>query len=135
MPFIRYELGDAVTQGSEACACGAPFSTLLKIRGRELDYFVKKNGQLFHPYILSDALKPGAFRWLGKYRIVQESLTQVRLTAEARPKPTREDITATIDAARRVLGDDVHFIIDIVDELQHDPSGKYRIYQSKVSRN
>jgi len=135
MPFIRYELGDTITQGRDRCPCGAPFSTLLKIRGREVDYFVTSDGQLLHPFILADALKPSAFRWVGKYQIVQETLTDVALTAETKHAPTQEELDAAVTAARRVLGHDVRFSINLVNELKPDPNGKLRIYHSKVARN
>jgi phenylacetate-CoA ligase len=34
MPFIRYNLGDIVVQGSAQCGCGSPFSTIRSIKGR-----------------------------------------------------------------------------------------------------
>jgi len=34
MPFIRYELADMVTVGSEACSCGEPFATIRRVSGR-----------------------------------------------------------------------------------------------------
>jgi phenylacetate-CoA ligase len=134
MPFIRYELGDTITAGSERCPCGAPFSTLLRIEGREVDYFVTSGGSLIHPFILADAMKPAAIRWVGRYQIVQETVHEVKMTAVARDQPTQEEMRGVLSAARSVLGDDVSFSIDLVKDLKLDPNGKHRIYRSKVRR-
>ena len=49
MPFVRYRLGDVVTQSSGTCACGQPFSTIRTIQGRMIDYFPLPSGRLMHP--------------------------------------------------------------------------------------
>ena len=72
MPFIRYRLGDLVTQGDAPCACGAPFSTIFTVQGRMLDYFPLANGRLFHPYELVMIILEHGGGWIGQYQLTQE---------------------------------------------------------------
>jgi phenylacetate-CoA ligase len=135
MPFIRYELGDMVTQGDDTCACGAPFSTLHDIRGRVVDYFKMPDGRMLHPYLIADALKPHALRWVGRYQLVQESVNQIVLTAVPQAQPMAEELDAAREAVQRVTGDAVSFSIDLVSHIDPGPTGKHRIYRSKVIRD
>jgi phenylacetate-CoA ligase len=132
MPFIRYRLGDVVTQGQDACSCGQPFSTLGRIQGRVVDYFTMPDGALLHPYVLAAALKDRGLQWVAQYQLIQESERSIVLKAVPLMPPAEEDIAAMKCNVESVIGNSVSFDIEIVDRLDLEDRGKFRVYRSLV---
>jgi phenylacetate-CoA ligase len=135
MPFIRYQLGDIVTAGTDTCPCGQPFSTLRRIRGRVVDFFTLPDGRSLHPYEIAAAFKSEALRWVGQYQLVQETLNRIVFTVVPVFAPAPEAIASVKSAVQRVIGPDVTFDINLVDRLDLGPNGKFRIYRSLVQRD
>jgi phenylacetate-CoA ligase len=132
MPFIRYRLGDLVTQGEPACPCGAPFSTICTVQGRMLDYFPLANGRLCHPYELVMLILDQGTRWIGQYQLTQERRDRVVLRVVPRLSPTPEDIAGLEGAARETLGPGVEFQVVLVPEIPLEVTGKFRVSRSLV---
>jgi phenylacetate-CoA ligase len=132
MPFIRYRLGDVATQGRDSCLCGQPFSTLGKIQGRVVDYFTMPNGALLHPYQLAAALKDKGLRWVAQYQLIQQNERNIVLKAVPLIPPAEDDIAEMKRSAESVLGNSVAFDIEIVDRLDLEDRGKFRVYRSLV---
>lgn len=132
MPFIRYRLGDVATQGQDSCLCGQPFSTLGKIQGRVVDYFTMPDGALLHPYQLAASLKDEGLRWVAQYQLIQQSERSIILKAVPRVQPAEGDIAEMKRNVESVLGNSVSFDIEIVDRLDLEDRGKFRVYRSLV---
>jgi phenylacetate-CoA ligase len=133
MPFIRYRLGDIITVGRETCTCGLPFSTLLQVRGRVVDYFRLHGGRLIHPFRIAAALKSEMLDWVSRYQIVQESLDRIVLTAVPTRTPAEETMAGMRRAVHELVGDRVRVDVALVDEIRTDASGKFRVYRSMVT--
>ena len=132
MPFIRYRLSDVVTRGRDECGCGQPFSTLRRIQGRVVDYFTLPTGALVHPYEIAAALKDRGMAWVGQYQLIQESVSRVVLKAVPLRQPSADDLNEMKASGQAVVGRDVAFDIDVVDELSLEEKGKFRVYRSLV---
>lgn len=132
MPIIRYQLGDIVTRGPTHCACGSPFSTLAAIQGRMNDYFPLPDGRRLHPYQIGSAVWTAAYEWMHQYQVVQETCHRVAMRIVPRRNPTGDEITAVTRAVGDVLGPEVEFTVDLVDDIHDEINGKYRIYRSLV---
>lgn len=133
MPFIRYRLGDLVTKGDSPCACGAPFSTVLTVQGRMLDYFPLAGGRLLHPYELVAIIVKHAGRWIGQYQIAQERPDRVVVRATPLACPARAEVAALERAARDCLGPGIEFEIGLfAQELPPEINGKFRMARSFV---
>jgi phenylacetate-CoA ligase len=132
MPFIRYRLGDLVTQGEAPCPCGAPFSTILTVQGRMVDYFPLPDGRLFHPYELVTIILDLAIRWIGQYQLTQERLDRVVLRVAPLATPSPAEVAGLEQAARARLGPGVEFQILLVSELPVEVNGKFRVSRSLV---
>jgi phenylacetate-CoA ligase len=132
MPFIRYRLGDLVTQGETACACGAPFSTIFTVQGRMLDYFPLANGRLVHPYELVMIILNHGTRWIAQYQLTQERRDRVVLRVVPRASPSPEDIASFGRAAREHLGPGVEFHVMLVSDVPLEGNGKFRVSRSLV---
>ena len=133
MPFIRYRLGDLVTQGDTACPCGAPFSTIFTVQGRMVDYFPLANGRLFHPYELVMIIIDRGTRWIGQYQLTQERRDRVILLVVPRLSPPPEDIAGLEVAARETLGPGIEFQVVLVPEIPLEVTGKFRVSRSLVA--
>ena len=130
-PFIRYRTGDVAVLGTEACACGRGLPLLQKIQGRTTDFVVAADGTVMHGlalvYVLRDLPE------VRQFKIVQESLARLRilLVTDAPLVPALErDIAAKMKAR---LGRSVEVVIERVDAIAPERSGKYRYVVSQVT--
>ncbi|MCL6417418.1 AMP-binding protein [Aestuariirhabdus sp. Z084] len=131
-PFVRYRTGDLARLSPGACPCGRGLPLLESIEGRTTDFLMARDGTVLHAlsliYILRDL---DAVR---EFRIVQESLDEIRLQLV-----TSSDYSATveetiIEGVRQRLGD-VQVIIERLEELPRERSGKFRYVSSKLTAN
>jgi phenylacetate-CoA ligase len=132
MPFIRYRLGDIVTQGEDTCACGLNYSTISKIQGRMIDYFPLPEGRVIHPYEVLPLLRRGPEAWFRQYQMIQERKDRILFRAVAPEAPRQEDLEDIERAVEAWLGPGVEFKIVLVPDILPDPSGKYRVSRSLV---
>ncbi len=133
MPFIRYRLGDVAVAGSQGCACGSVFSTLREIRGRVLDYVVLGDGRHIHPYQIIRLLVHADKPWVRQYQLVQESVGRIVLKVAPFGTPEPETLENLEREIRAVTGGHTRFRIDLVGEIQREPSGKFKVFKSLVS--
>jgi phenylacetate-CoA ligase len=126
MPFIRFQLGDVVTKGADACACGQPFSTIRNVQGRMIDYFPLPDGRLLHPYELVDTMLVLA-PWIREYQLVQQRKERVVLRVVPATPPAPPDLAGLHNALSARLGAGVQFEIELATEIQRDASGKFRV--------
>ncbi len=123
-PFIRYRTGDIGVLGSAACPCGRGLPLLQDIQGRSTDFVVAANGTVMHGlsliYILRDL--PG----VKSFKVVQESraLTRVLLVTERNFAP--EAVARIVSGFKQRLGEEVSVVVDLVDNIPAEKSGKFR---------
>jgi len=132
MPFIRYRLGDLVTQGDPSCPCGAPFSTIFTVQGRMLDYFPLPDGRVLHPYSLVMVILDHGKRWIGQYQLTQERRDRVVLRVVPQVTPSNGDIASFEGAAREHLGPGIEFQVTLVPDIPPEANGKFRVSRSLV---
>lgn len=99
MPLVRYRLGDSVMRGPDRCECGAPYSTLLAIRGRTIDTFELEGGALVHPWEILNAVRSD-LGWVRQFQLVQVSRRHLELRVVVRENPAWE-VEERMSAAAR----------------------------------
>ena len=130
-PFIRYRTGDIGVLGMAPCACGRSLPLLQSIEGRSTDFVVAADGTVLHGlcliYILRDL--PG----IKAFKVVQESrqLTRVLLVKD-------DDFSAVggaqiINGFKQRLGAEVDVVVDLVDTIPAEKSGKFNYIVSHVA--
>jgi phenylacetate-CoA ligase len=133
MPFIRFEIGDIATRGANPCRCGWQGSTIAQLRGRMLDMFPLPGGREIHPYrivfIIIQYLADRVFQ----YQLIQESMDRVVLYMVPTPGTTITGFEELTSAVEGLLGDDVRFEIRVVDAIDFEQSGKFRVSRSRVT--
>jgi phenylacetate-CoA ligase len=129
MPLIRYEIGDTGEILAERCPCGRGLPLMRPTWGRSADYLALVDGTVITPYDMTCAIEhlPGLLR----YQIIQWAIDRV----EVRVLPG-DGFTATVaDQIRAALRPVLHGLeaeVRIVDEMTHEPSGKFRIVRSEL---
>jgi phenylacetate-CoA ligase len=131
MPFIRYRLGDEVTRGPEPCPCGLPFSTLSRIRGRMTDYLRLPGGREIYAASMAYVFQK-RLDWIRQYEMEQAREDDVTLRAVCRGVPPPEALSSLERDIAGLLGPGVRFRVELVDELNPGPRGKFRILRSHV---
>lgn len=130
-PFLRYGLGDEVTRGPDVCPCGKPFPTLKEISGRAIDYLRLPGGRDLFASALAIIVYKHA-PWIERYEIVQEREDNVVLRAVPEVPPRPEELRKLKDLALERVGAGVEFRIDLVQDIQPGPGGKFRIFRTKL---
>lgn len=129
MPLIRYELGDSGVLLDGPCPCGRGLPLMQPTLGRCVDYFVLADGVTITPYDLTCAIEhlPG----LARYQIIQRSRRRVEVLVEpgAGFEPS---VGGAIQSALRSVLHGLTPEVSVVDRLQHEPSGKFRIVRSDL---
>lgn len=129
-PFVRYRTGDVGILAHEPCACGRGLPVLKEVQGRSTDFVVARDGTVMHGLALIYTLRdlPGVQR----FKIEQLSLdeTRVRVVADESFDTAAEQRIVRDFTAR--LGDGVRVVVERVDVLESEASGKFRYVLSHV---
>lgn len=123
-PFIRYRTGDIGVIGSAPCQCGRGLPLLKDIQGRSTDFVVASDGTVMHGLSLIYVLRDLA--GVKSFKVVQESrvLTRVLLVVDEKFVP--QTIVQIVSSFKNRLGGDVSVVVDLVDEIPPESSGKFR---------
>ncbi|MCL4738369.1 MAG: AMP-binding protein [Burkholderiaceae bacterium] len=130
-PFIRYRTGDVAVMDDRRCACGRGLPMLKEIQGRTTDFVVAADGTVMHGlaliYILRDL--PG----VRAFRIEQESLLRTRILVVTDGALREETALHIVTSAQARLGRGVEVIVERVDCIAPERSGKFRYVVSHVA--
>jgi phenylacetate-CoA ligase len=128
MPLIRFRLGDLVTKGSRTCRCGQPFSTIRSIQGRMIDYFVLPGNRIVHPYELGVVKVP----WIREFQVTQEQVDSVLMKVVPFYRPSTQETASLIQSVIELVGPEVKFRVEVVQEIPMEANGKFRVFRSHV---
>lgn len=123
-PFIRYRTGDIGVLGASLCSCGRGLPLLKDIQGRSTDFVVAADGTVMHGlsliYILRDLTGVKSFK------VVQETraLTRVLLVTDEGFAP--DAVARIVSGFKQRLGADVSVVVDLVESIPAEKSGKFR---------
>jgi len=129
-PFIRYRTGDVGVLDDQVCPCGRGLPVLKEIQGRTTDFVVAQDGTVMHGlaliYVIRDL--PG----VKEFKIVQESLDLVRVVLAADGAFTAAMEEGIRFGMRARLGPGVQVVIERVESVPKEASGKFRYVVSRV---
>jgi phenylacetate-CoA ligase len=132
MPFIRYRLGDIATRGEHHPTCSVPFSSIRSIQGRMIDYFPLPDGRVIHPYQILYSFIGGRDSWIRQYQLLQEREDRIVLRVQPAQTPDPEHVAALMKSVLSLLGPQVEFRVQLVDDIPLEESGKFRPSRSLV---
>lgn len=131
-PFIRYRLGDIATKGLSACHCGKPFSTIRSIQGRMLDYFPLPGGGLMHPYEILAKVHNVTSPWIRQYQLLQDREDRIVMRVVPIDTFPTNELAEIEKEINRLVGKNTEFYIRLVDKIDFEQSGKFRVSRSLV---
>ncbi len=132
MPLIRYRTGDMVRLSDEPCPCGRSLRRVEISGGRMLDFVVTSQGRWVGGVAFIYTLR--GIRGVVKFQIHQEQVGAIiaRIVVDDDFQPNGADEIKRVLALR--LGCEDRIDVEIVDDIQPSPSGKYRPVISKVAQ-
>lgn len=133
-PFIRYATGDVVTLAPDSPPSGSAGMRLAHLQGRRLDVVRRPDGSaVFWPQLIDETLwsRPDVADAVGGYQFVQARTGELRVLLQPRnevvPMGLLREIEARVGAA---LGPEVRIELEQVDDIPHEPNGKFRAIRS-----
>jgi len=137
MPFIRYRMGDRGSMSEDRCDCGRPYPLVGGVVGRSGQSFVRKDGTLIIPDVLTNIIAgESEIPDVRKFQVVQEAHDHIVVRfipergTEGIPSALRDKITARISEIMHAPCR-VDFVVE--DRIETAPSGKYFYAGSKVT--
>lgn len=129
-PFIRYRTGDIGALDDRACGCGRGLPLLREVEGRTTDFVYAADGTPMHAlaliYVLRDL--PG----IAQFKVVQESLQRVSVSVVPDAAYGEAVAERVRGGLRQRLGAGVDVVVEVVDVIPPERSGKFRYVVSQV---
>ncbi len=133
-PLIRYKIGDKVVMAdpAERCACGSSHPIVTEIQGRGTDYLVSRTSGKFTAIYLS-LVSEEFMNSVRRMQFVQDSIDQIDILVEADEHYRPEMNQIIVDKLKYSFGEDMKFVVSVVDEIPKEPSGKYRFIKNNLA--
>ncbi len=134
MPLIRYNIRDLTARQPNRCSCGRGLPVFELVSGRKINLLQATDGSYVHAmafyYIIEDLVAQG--RAAIQLQAIQESSKKIRLNIVKNYSILDEDIRELIMRLKMRFGEDMHFEIHWVDELEREKSGKLFITKNLI---
>jgi phenylacetate-CoA ligase len=129
-PFIRYCVGDRGILSNDPCKCGLNLPVMKSILGREADVIKTRSGG-----ILSDAIFEYIFKTgIDAYRAIQTKIDHIEIWIVTNTDFTTQHHNLFLKELRSHTQGEIEFTLHLVDVLPRDPSGKLRLFVSRISK-
>lgn len=132
MPFIRYQIGDAVERLSGTCPCGSPLRRLGLIHGRVADLFLTSHEK---PRIMSPLLVDKLFekiRGIKFYRLIKKKSGKYEISYIPSLYFKESDLALVNERAKDCLGNQAEITFKKKAFFRPEPSMKFRFSFSEV---
>lgn len=130
-PIIRYRTGDIVTLSRETCSCGRSLSSIKISGGRAVEFVVTRAGKWVVGYSFIYIAR--SVKGIVKFQVIQEKIGEICIRLAVDHQFPKDGVDQVKAKATQRLGGDDEIIVEIVDDIQPAPSGKYRPVISKVA--
>ncbi|HEX8873850.1 MAG TPA: AMP-binding protein [Nitrosospira sp.] len=130
-PFIRYRTGDMGMLDNALCGCGRGLPLIKEIQGRSTDFLVARDGKVMHGLALIYVLRD--IPQVRNFKIIQESLELTRVCVVPDGKLSSAVIERIEHGFKARLGQGVEIVIEEMEQIPTEKSGKFRYVMSKVS--
>lgn len=129
MPFIRYNVGDNATWGSEKCTCGRHSAILLNIEGRNEDHVITpENTSIVRFGFLFRNTKN-----IEECQVVQYKLGEVTFRIVKRDTFSIKDEVSLKEKVREWISPTILVNFEYVDEIERTDSGKFKAVVSYLN--
>ena len=130
MPFIRYKIGDMGIYEAGQCSCGRGLPVLREVVGRVSDFLVTVDGQFVHSaffeYVFQ--VKPEVVH----YQVYQPDREHLVVRLVCRQSVDSAWLEGVRSELRARFGEAMQISLQVVDDIELTPAGKYRFVISEV---
>ncbi len=123
-PFVRYRTGGIGVLDDKQCACGRGLPILKEIQGRTTDFVVSQSGSVMHGLALIYVLRE--ITSISEFKIVQETKDHTNIFLIVDNEFTASDKLEIIKGFKARLGEQVEIVIECVEKIPAEKSGKFR---------
>ncbi len=130
MPLIRYEVGDTGIPIDDECPCGRGLPLMKSIEGRVDKFIELPSGRLVPPTSFLDIDEvPG----IGQFQVIQQKKDRIVVKLVAGIGFLKTTPLQVQGLVERIVGDEAHVDIKLVDRIPREKSGKITVVKSFVS--
>jgi phenylacetate-CoA ligase len=125
MPFIRYQVEDVGVPTNRKCSCGRGLPLMERVSGRIADFLIKGDGtRVAGISLIENTLTriPG----IEQMQIIQESIEVIRIKLIPGVQFNDENKNILKQYFKSLFGNSTSVLIEIVEEIKPEKSGKYR---------
>jgi phenylacetate-CoA ligase len=134
MPLVRYKIEDRGIFSKKECSCGRGLPLLEKVEGRIRDNFINKFGDYINGGVFIDLFY---FKTnIKQCQIIQEAVDYIVINLVLIDKTKLKDMDRYFkennQKIMKIMGHETKIKYNIVDEINHSPSGKFLYTFSRV---
>lgn len=134
-PLIRYDIGDQVKFKEGECSCGSSHPLVEEVKGRMVDYLESPDGKKVSLSHLADVIK-GMPSCIKKVQFIQREINLINLKMVVDKSQYIEKYNKLIiDSMVYRFGKETNFIIEQVDDIPREKSGKYSLIKNEYLKN
>lgn len=130
MPLIRFSIGDLGKLIDVPCSCGRAFALMEPTLGRSVDMVTTEDSRKISPYALTMAVEN--IEGILQYQIVQESKKEITIKIRAGKNWSAEKETEVRNQLKNSIGSNTNIRVQLVNKLEREPNGKFRIVKAKT---
>lgn len=133
-PLVRYRIGDRINLAPKgtSCNCGSLFPLVESIEGRLTDYLLSPTNGKVNLGNLSNSTKD--IQGIIKFQAIQKEVKKVSFLLVTNELFNEKEKRKFMVALQQRLGPEVHILIDIVDGIPTEKSGKFRIVKNLLEK-
>ena len=130
-PFVRYSLEDYGIIIDSECTCGSHFPLMKLTSGRVTDIIQLKNGRVISAHEANFFLTLMQ-QELKQYQVVQETNNLLTIKLVKGKGFNDNTITEIKQTYKKNLGDEIDVDVFVVDEIQKEKSGKFKLFKTNI---
>ena len=130
MPLIRYATNDSTAMRAARCSCGRPHELMEDVTTKAEDMLTLPDGRLISPSVLTHPFKP--LDSIAGSQIVQTAKDQVTVRLIAGPGFSAHLTEHLVHELQARLGEGVTIKVEMVDQLETSPNGKFKWVTSHI---
>lgn len=132
-PLIRYKIGDEMIfeDADKTCDCGFNTPLVKSIEGRVVDFLYTTEGGKINLGNIANIFKnmPNV---IVKSKLIQDSLNHIIVKLVLENKFTDEYKQMLVKEIKHKFGNDMNIEFEVVDEIERESSGKYKLVENNV---
>ena len=132
-PLIRYRIGDKIEFSEEKCSCGSVHPVVKAIHGRSNDYLFSKERGNINSGNMSNVIKyiPHSIK---NTQFVQDKESEIVINIVIdKTKYKDSHKKKLLEEMKNRFGKEMNFIINKVDEIPREISGKFRFIKNNLN--